>query len=71
MAKKEATLAGVAKINFIQAKSYRRHFGESRKILKMRIGETLLCLVAGIGQPDGWQQLEQLMRLRWQEVKLC
>lgn len=30
--------------------------------LTIQIGEILLLLLAGNGQPDGWQQLEQLLR---------
>jgi hypothetical protein len=33
--------------------------------LKIRIGEVLLCLLAGQAEPDGWRQLEKLLRFHW------
>jgi hypothetical protein len=60
--KKKASALTLASRNSTQTKSYHRHFGESRKILKMRIGETLLRLIAVDEQPDTWQQFDQFMR---------
>jgi len=60
---KMASSPKLAERNIEQSKSYRQTFGESRKkILKMRIGETLLCLAAGRAEPDGWQLFDRLLR---------
>ena len=59
---KKASASTLAGRNTTQAKSYHRHFGESRKILKMCIGEALLCLAAGYSGSDGLQQFDRLLR---------
>jgi hypothetical protein len=59
---KKAVVGATAKTNIEQLKSYRQTFGESnRKILKRRIGETLLNLVTGNAEQNAWRLFDRLL----------
>ena len=62
---KKARGLTLAERNIEQIKSYRERDGQSSR-LKEKIGEVLLCLAAGRAEPDGLQQFDRLLRLRWE-----
>jgi len=61
--KADASTSAIVRIE--QEKSYHRRDNLSSR-LKEKIGEVLLCLAAGRAEPDGLQQFDRLLRLRWE-----
>jgi hypothetical protein len=58
---KEASLPKLARTNTEQIKSYRKGDNQS-SYLKGKIGEIMLCLVAGDTQPDTLQLFDRILR---------